>query len=159
MLSVGYWSNHRIAQTLHPWWTRQCPDNLHVHDRDKQWVSEAAIDSKFMKVFSRYIIAFTSFLIGLIGDHAHWSSVHPREPHNNVSGIVGHYLKEVTLINNQSNDVQDVVWLVGRMRNDVIETRNHTIPMIMCVHVGVMCVYTLYVCMCLNVYKHVHVKF
>ena len=111
-----------------------------------------------MKVFSRYIIAFTSFLIGLIGDHAHRSSVHPREPHNNVPGIIGHYLKEVTLINNQSNYIQDVVWLVGRMRNDVIETRNHTIPM--CVHVGVMCVYMsmcVYVCMCLNVYKHAQV--
>ena len=78
------------------------------------------------------ITILTSFLAWLVGDDAHRSSIHPCEPDNNIPGVVWHYLKEVALINNQSNHIQDIVGLVGGVRNDVIETRNQTISVSVC---------------------------
>lgn len=66
----------------------------------------------------------TCFGVGLVGHDAHGLPVHPGKSHDDVLGVARHDFKEVVLVYDGRDDVVYVVRLVGRVRDDVIQTRH-----------------------------------
>ena len=69
----------------------------------------------------------TSFSLGLVGDHTHCPPVHSAEPHDNVASIVRHDLKEVPFVHHARDDVQHVIGLVRRVRDNVLQACHQTV--------------------------------
>ena len=79
-------------------------------------------------------VKYTCQIFGLVGNHTYRLSVHTGKSDDNILGIIFLYFEEFAIIDDSTNHLIHIVWLIRAVRNNLIQKIIHTVDRICTLH-------------------------